>query len=110
MGELGDGEEGARRVHSELVPDGDVFDSRDVIAAPNGSKAMARIAEEGRGFFLYIRGHEGRGRAPEKNSRLTMQDLDRETGRPTRTSTPRRAAIRRRRQILYDLGVRSMRL
>ena len=41
---------------------------------------MARIAEEGRGVFLYIRGHEGRGIGLlKKLEAYNLQDLDRDT-------------------------------
>ena len=47
------------RVHSECLT-GDVFGSGKCDCGPQLSAAMAKIAEEGRGVFLYLR-QEGRG-------------------------------------------------
>ncbi|MDQ4129555.1 MAG: GTP cyclohydrolase II, partial [Actinomycetota bacterium] len=56
--------EGARnvlvRVHSECLT-GDVFRSLRCDCGAQLDLAMARIAEEGRGVVVYLRGHEGRG-------------------------------------------------
>jgi 3,4-dihydroxy 2-butanone 4-phosphate synthase/GTP cyclohydrolase II len=112
MGELGDGEEVLVRVHSECLT-GDVFDSRRCDCGAQREQAMARIAEEGRGVFLYIRGHEGRGIGLlKKLEAYNLQDLDRDTveanqdlGLPVDARDYGVGA-----QILYDLGVRSMRL
>jgi 3,4-dihydroxy 2-butanone 4-phosphate synthase / GTP cyclohydrolase II len=60
---LGDAE-GAQdvlvRMHSECLT-GDVFRSSRCDCGAQLDLAMARIAEEGRGVVVYLRGHEGRG-------------------------------------------------
>ena len=112
MGELGDGEEVLVRVHSECLT-GDVFDSRRCDCGAQREEAMSRIAAAGRGVFLYIRGHEGRGIGLlKKLEAYNLQDLDRDTveanqdlGLPVDARDYGVGA-----QILYDLGVRSMRL
>ncbi len=48
------------RMHSECLT-GDVFRSLRCDCGPQLDLAMARIAEEGRGAIVYLRGHEGRG-------------------------------------------------
>jgi 3,4-dihydroxy 2-butanone 4-phosphate synthase/GTP cyclohydrolase II len=74
---------------------------------------MAQIAGEGRGVVLYIRGHEGRGIGLfHKLAAYNLQDEGRDTvqanqdlGLPVDSRDYGMGA-----QILYDLGVRSMRL
>jgi 3,4-dihydroxy 2-butanone 4-phosphate synthase / GTP cyclohydrolase II len=48
------------RIHSECLT-GDVFGSRRCDCGPQLEQAVARVADEGRGVVLYLRGHEGRG-------------------------------------------------
>ena len=48
------------RVHSECLT-GDVFGSLRCDCRPQLEAAMQRVAEEGRGAIVYMRGHEGRG-------------------------------------------------
>ncbi len=48
------------RVHSECIT-GDVFASVKCDCGAQLHEAMRRIAEEGRGVVVYLRGHEGRG-------------------------------------------------
>ena len=48
------------RVHSECLT-GDVFGSLRCDCGPQLDEAMRRIAEEGLGVVVYLRGHEGRG-------------------------------------------------
>lgn len=112
MGDIGDGEEVMVRVHSECLT-GDVFDSRRCDCGAQRELALATIAKEGRGVFLYIRGHEGRGIGLlKKLEAYNLQDRDRDTveanqdlGLPVDARDYGVGA-----QILYDLGVRSMRL
>ncbi len=48
------------RVHSECLT-GDVFGSGFCQCGPTLDAAMRRIAAEGTGVLVYLRGHEGRG-------------------------------------------------
>jgi 3,4-dihydroxy 2-butanone 4-phosphate synthase / GTP cyclohydrolase II len=48
------------RMHSECLT-GDVFRSLRCDCGPQLDLAMARIADEGQGVIVYLRGHEGRG-------------------------------------------------
>ncbi len=48
------------RMHSECLT-GDVFRSLRCDCGPQLDLAMARIAQEGSGVIVYLRGHEGRG-------------------------------------------------
>src|SRR6266508_4302397 len=59
-GDLGDGHDVLVRVHSECLT-GDVLGSLRCDCGPQLRAALARVAEEGRGVVLYVRGHEGRG-------------------------------------------------
>ena len=112
MGDLTDGEEVLVRVHSECLT-GDIFSSRRCDCGAQRDLALAKIAEAGRGVFLYIRGHEGRGIGlVHKLEAYNLQDLGRDTveanedlGLPVDARDYGVGA-----QILYDLGVRSMRL
>jgi len=112
MGELGDGEGILTRVHSECLT-GDVFGSLRCDCGQQLDAALARIGEEGRGVVLYIRGHEGRGIGLlHKLAAYRLQDEGLDTvdanvnlGLPVDSRDYGVGA-----QILYDLGVRSMRL
>jgi 3,4-dihydroxy 2-butanone 4-phosphate synthase / GTP cyclohydrolase II len=59
-GDVDNGEPLLVRVHSECLT-GDVFGSRRCDCGPQLDAAMQRIADEGRGVVVYLRGHEGRG-------------------------------------------------
>jgi len=112
MGDLGDGESVLTRVHSECLT-GDVFGSLRCDCGEQLDQAMARVAEEGRGVILYIRGHEGRGIGLlHKLAAYKLQDEGFDTvdanvnlGLPVDARDYGVGA-----QILYDLGVRSMRI
>ncbi|HEY7468540.1 MAG TPA: bifunctional 3,4-dihydroxy-2-butanone-4-phosphate synthase/GTP cyclohydrolase II [Acidimicrobiia bacterium] len=112
MGDIGDGEAVLTRVHSECLT-GDVFGSLRCDCGQQLDQAIARVAGEGRGVVLYIRGHEGRGIGLlHKLAAYKLQDEGLDTvdanvnlGLPVDARDYGVGA-----QILYDLGVRTMRL
>ena len=112
MGNVGDGEAVLTRVHSECLT-GDVFGSRRCDCGDQLDEALRLVAEEGRGVVLYLRGHEGRGIGLlHKLAAYNLQDDGLDTvDANINLSLPvdsRDYGIGS--QILYDLGVRSMRL
>jgi GTP cyclohydrolase II len=63
LGEIAQGSAGEPplvRVHSECLT-GEVFGSLRCDCRPQLEAAMQRVADEGRGAIVYMRGHEGRG-------------------------------------------------
>jgi 3,4-dihydroxy 2-butanone 4-phosphate synthase/GTP cyclohydrolase II len=100
------------RVHSECLT-GDVFGSRRCDCGAQLQLALEKIAAEGRGAVVYIRGHEGRGIGLlDKLHAYRLQDDGLDTvdanlalGLP---SDRRDYGIGM--QILADLGIREMRL
>lgn len=60
MGEPSGKEDVLVRMHSECLT-GDVFGSLRCDCGPQLNQALARVAEDGEGVVVYLRGHEGRG-------------------------------------------------
>ena len=60
FGDVTGGESVLARMHSRCLT-GDVFGSLRCDCGPQLHAALARVAQEGRGVVLYMRGHEGRG-------------------------------------------------
>lgn len=112
MGDIGDGANVLTRVHSECLT-GDIFASARCDCGPQLSAAMSRVAKEGRGVIVYLRGQEGRGIGlGHKLRAYNLQDKGRDTvqanedlGLPVDSREYGIGA-----QILRDVGVRSLRL
>jgi len=100
------------RVHSECLT-GDVFSSMRCDCGDQLKAALRRIAEDGTGVVVYLRGHEGRGigiahklQAYElQDGGLDTVDANVELGLPVDSREYGIGA-----QILVDLGITTMRL
>jgi 3,4-dihydroxy 2-butanone 4-phosphate synthase / GTP cyclohydrolase II len=112
VGSLGVDDPVLTRVHSECLT-GDVFGSSRCDCGPQLDEALERIAAEGRGVVVYLRGHEGRGIGlVAKLQAYQLQDGGRDTvdanldlGLPADARHYGTAT-----QILKDLKVESVRL
>jgi 3,4-dihydroxy 2-butanone 4-phosphate synthase/GTP cyclohydrolase II len=112
LGDVGDGRRILVRVHSECLT-GDVFHSLRCDCGTQLDDALGKIGAAGRGVLLYIRGHEGRAIGlTHKLRAYQLQEQGADTVEANEAlgfePDPRDYGVGA--QILYELGVRTMRL